>query len=133
MNAQEIMDLEKQYVVHTYNRPPFVLDHGEGVWVYDTEGKAYLDFLGGIAVNALGHRHPAVVEAIAGAGGQAAARLQPLPHRRRRRCWPATWSRAARRTGSISATRAPKRSRPASKFARKWGKAQRRQDGVCRL
>ena len=34
------------------------------MWVYDTEGKAYLDFLGGIAVNALGHCHPAVVEAI---------------------------------------------------------------------
>jgi acetylornithine/N-succinyldiaminopimelate aminotransferase len=64
MNAQEIMDLEKQYVVHTYNRPPFVLDRGEGMWVYDTEGKAYLDFLGGIAVNALGHCYPAVVEAI---------------------------------------------------------------------
>jgi acetylornithine/succinyldiaminopimelate/putrescine aminotransferase len=64
MNTQEIMDLEKQYVVHTYNRPPFVLDRGEGVTVCDTEGKAYLDFLGGIAVNALGHCHPAVVEAI---------------------------------------------------------------------
>jgi predicted acetylornithine/succinylornithine family transaminase len=64
MNAQEIMDLEKQYVVHTYNRPAFVLERGEGVWVYDTEGKAYLDFLGGIAVNALGHCYPAVVEAI---------------------------------------------------------------------
>jgi predicted acetylornithine/succinylornithine family transaminase len=58
------MDLEKQYVLHTYNRPPFVLERGEGIDVYDSEGKAYLDFLGGIAVNALGHRHPAVIEAI---------------------------------------------------------------------
>jgi predicted acetylornithine/succinylornithine family transaminase len=64
MNAQEIMDLEKKYVLHTYNRPPFVLDHAQGVLVYDTEGKPYLDFLGGIAVNALGHCHPAVVGAI---------------------------------------------------------------------
>jgi acetylornithine/N-succinyldiaminopimelate aminotransferase len=64
VNAQEIIDLEQQYVVHTYNRPPFVLERGEGMYVYDTEGKAYLDFLGGIAVNALGHRHPAVIEAI---------------------------------------------------------------------
>jgi predicted acetylornithine/succinylornithine family transaminase len=70
MNAQEIMDLEKRYVVHTYNRPPFVLDRGEGMWVYDTEGKAYLDFLGGIAVNALGHCHPAVVEAICEQAGR---------------------------------------------------------------
>ena len=64
MNAQQIMDLEKQYVVHTYNRPSFVFERGEGLWVYDTEGKAYLDFLGGIAVNGLGHCHPAVVKAI---------------------------------------------------------------------
>jgi acetylornithine/N-succinyldiaminopimelate aminotransferase len=64
VNAQEIMDLEKRYVLHTYNRPPFVLERGEGIDIYDSEGKAYLDFLGGIAVNALGHRHPAVVEAI---------------------------------------------------------------------
>jgi len=64
MKTQEIMDLEKQYVVHTYNRPSFVLDHGKGAYLYDTEGKTYLDFLGGIAVNALGHQHPAVVKAI---------------------------------------------------------------------
>jgi acetylornithine aminotransferase len=64
VDAQEIIDLELKYVVHTYNRPPFVLDHGEGMWVYDTEGKAYLDFLGGIAVNALGHRPPVVLQAI---------------------------------------------------------------------
>ncbi len=64
MNTQEIIDLEIKYVVQTYRRPSFVLDRGEGAYVYDTEGKAYLDFLGGIAVNALGHRHPAVVQAI---------------------------------------------------------------------
>jgi predicted acetylornithine/succinylornithine family transaminase len=64
MDTQEIIELEAKYVLHTYNRPPFVLDHGQGLWVYDTEGKAYLDFLGGIAVNALGHCHPAVVSAI---------------------------------------------------------------------
>jgi predicted acetylornithine/succinylornithine family transaminase len=64
MDAQKIMDLEAKYVVHTYNRPAFVFERGEGMYVYDTEGKAYLDFLGGIAVNALGHSHPAVVQAI---------------------------------------------------------------------
>lgn len=64
MDAQEIMALEKKYVVQTYSRPPFVLERGEGMYVYDTEGKAYLDFLGGIAVNALGHRHPVVVDAM---------------------------------------------------------------------
>lgn len=64
MEPEEVLRLEKEYVVHTYNRPPFVLERGEGMYVYDTEGKAYLDFLGGIAVNALGHCHPVVVDAI---------------------------------------------------------------------
>ena len=64
LTADYIRELEQKYVVHTYSRSPFVLDHGEGMWVYDTEGKRYLDFLGGIAVNALGHRHPAILEAI---------------------------------------------------------------------
>jgi predicted acetylornithine/succinylornithine family transaminase len=64
VDAQEIIALEKQYVVHTYNRPEFVFERGEGMYVYDTEGKAYLDFLGGIAVNVMGHSHPAVVQAI---------------------------------------------------------------------
>ncbi len=64
LDTQQIKDLDAQYVVHTYNRAPFVLERGEGVWLYDTEGKAYLDFVSGIAVNALGHAHPAVVQAI---------------------------------------------------------------------
>lgn len=54
-NAQELIAQEKQYVLQTYKRPPFVLDHGEGVYLYDTDGKRYLDFCGGIAVNALGY------------------------------------------------------------------------------
>jgi acetylornithine/N-succinyldiaminopimelate aminotransferase len=64
LDTQQIKDMDAQYVVHTYNRAPFVLERGEGVWLYDTEGKAYLDFVSGIAVNALGHAHPAVVQAI---------------------------------------------------------------------
>src|SRR5437764_10539194 len=55
MSAQELMAQEKQYVLQTYKRPPFVLDHGEGVYLYDTDGKKYLDFTAGIAVNALGY------------------------------------------------------------------------------
>ena len=42
-------------LLHTYNRYQVVLDHGEGVYLYDTEGKKYLDFGGGIAVNAFGY------------------------------------------------------------------------------
>lgn len=53
--TQEIIDLEKQYVLGVYGRPPFVFSHGEGATLYDTEGKAYLDCVSGIAVNALGY------------------------------------------------------------------------------
>jgi len=64
VNAQQIKDLDEKYVLHTYNRSAFVLERGQGCYVYDTEGKAYLDFSTGIAVNALGYGHPAVTEAI---------------------------------------------------------------------
>ncbi|MCD7904449.1 MAG: aspartate aminotransferase family protein [Clostridiales bacterium] len=55
----------KKYVMNTYNRFPIALDHGEGMYVYDENGKKYLDFLGGIAVNCLGHNHPVLAETIA--------------------------------------------------------------------
>lgn len=48
-----------------FARYRIVLDHGAGVYVYDTKGRRYLDFLGGIAVNVLGHAHPALVRAVA--------------------------------------------------------------------
>ena len=44
------MEETNSELVHTYNRFPVVLDHGEGVYLYDTEGKKYLDFAAGIAV-----------------------------------------------------------------------------------
>lgn len=59
-----IMSNGEQYVMHTYNRFPIALTHGEGMFVYDTEGKKYLDFGSGIAVNSLGHNNPALVKAI---------------------------------------------------------------------
>lgn len=52
---QEIIKESEQYLIHSYNRHPVVIDHGEDVYLYDTEGKKYLDFGGGIAVNALGY------------------------------------------------------------------------------
>jgi acetylornithine/N-succinyldiaminopimelate aminotransferase len=48
-------DKTEQYVLHTYNRAPFTLVRGEGMYVYDSDGKRYLDFAAGISVNALGH------------------------------------------------------------------------------
>ncbi len=64
MNPQGIIELEKKYLVPTYSRPPFVLTRGEGVYVFDADGKKYLDCAAGIAVNALGYSDPMVVQAI---------------------------------------------------------------------
>jgi acetylornithine/N-succinyldiaminopimelate aminotransferase len=58
-----VTDAEK-FLLPTYKRQPFVLERGKGCYVYDAAGKKYLDFLGGIAVNALGHAHPRIVKVI---------------------------------------------------------------------
>ncbi len=62
--TDEIKALEQQYVLGTYARAPFVLDHGEGCWLYDTDGKQYLDCAAGIAVNAFGHADPELVSVL---------------------------------------------------------------------
>lgn len=64
MNKHEYMDETEQYVLHTYNRFPLVLDHGDGVYLYDTDQKEYLDFAAGIAVYALGYHYPGFDEAL---------------------------------------------------------------------
>src|ERR1700758_668969 len=53
-----------QFLLPTYKRQAFLLTHGRGAYVFDSTGKKYLDFLGGIAVNALGHAHPRIVKVI---------------------------------------------------------------------
>ena len=55
---QEVMDLAEQSIIHTYNRFPIAMDHGQGVYLYDVEGKKYLDCAAGIAVMALGYNVP---------------------------------------------------------------------------
>ncbi|MCS6825802.1 MAG: aspartate aminotransferase family protein [Caldilinea sp.] len=64
MNAQEIIQLEQQHVLGVYARAPFVLERGEGSTLYDTQGRAYLDCVAGIAVNALGYNDPGVMQAM---------------------------------------------------------------------
>lgn len=64
MNLQELIDAEKKYLAQTYARPPFVLTRGEGVYVFDSEGRKYLDCAAGIAVNALGYNDAGLVAAI---------------------------------------------------------------------
>ncbi len=59
-----VIQLENEYVVQSYKRPPFVLERGEGVMLYDTEGRAYYDWVAGIAVNALGYGDPELTQVI---------------------------------------------------------------------
>jgi acetylornithine/N-succinyldiaminopimelate aminotransferase len=64
MSNQDVVKLTDKYVARTYARYPIALVRGKGTRVWDADGKEYLDFLAGIAVNSLGHCHPAVVRAI---------------------------------------------------------------------
>jgi acetylornithine/N-succinyldiaminopimelate aminotransferase len=65
MNAPDPIALNPEpHVMRTYGRLPLALSHGRGCWVWDTEGRKYLDALAGIAVNTLGHAHPKLVPAL---------------------------------------------------------------------
>lgn len=64
MESKKIIEDSERYLMHTYNRFPVVLRKGRGVKVWGADGKEYLDFVGGIAVNVLGHCYPKVVIAI---------------------------------------------------------------------
>jgi acetylornithine/N-succinyldiaminopimelate aminotransferase len=61
---EQIADLEKRFLLSTYNRYPVAFEKGKGVFLYDFEGKKYLDFVAGLGVNALGHAHPRIVKTI---------------------------------------------------------------------
>ena len=58
-NFEQIIDLERRYLLQTYNRYPVAFERGKGVFLFDFEGKKYLDFVSGLGVNALGPRAPA--------------------------------------------------------------------------
>ncbi|MGA3293568.1 MAG: aspartate aminotransferase family protein [Candidatus Acidiferrales bacterium] len=70
-SAAKILADESRYLVKTYRRPPIVFTRGRGCRVFDSQGRAYLDFVGGIAVNALGHAHPRMVRVIRREAGRA--------------------------------------------------------------
>jgi predicted acetylornithine/succinylornithine family transaminase len=63
-NLQQIADLEKRFLLPTYNRYPVAFERGKGVFLFDFEGRKYLDFVAGLGVNALGHSHPRIVKTI---------------------------------------------------------------------
>ena len=64
INRDELMKRESEAIIQTYTRQKVVLVRGSGAKVWDSGGNEYLDFVAGIAVNNVGHCHPAVVEAI---------------------------------------------------------------------
>ncbi len=64
MTTADVIAMTQQYLLPTYRRAPVAFSYGEGVWLVDLEGRRYLDFIGGIAVSALGHGHPRLVAAI---------------------------------------------------------------------
>lgn len=65
MTTESLVETGNRTVSRNYSPAPVIMSHGDGAWLWDTEGRRYLDFLAGIAVSALGHNHPAMVAAIA--------------------------------------------------------------------
>jgi acetylornithine aminotransferase len=74
-----------QHLMDTYARLPIAFERGQGVWLWDTQGKRYLDALSGIAVSGLGHAHPRLVQAIAAQAGRIlhASNLYRIPEQER--------------------------------------------------
>jgi acetylornithine/N-succinyldiaminopimelate aminotransferase len=64
VSKEQIISQDQSHYMKVFGRYPVVLSHGDGPYVYDVEGKKYIDFLAGIAVNVLGHAHPQLVAAI---------------------------------------------------------------------
>ena len=108
---------ERSHLLPTYARVDLAFERGEGVWLTATNGERYLDFTSGVAVNALGHAHPHLVDAHHRAGQEALARLQSLPH---------SGGRAAGR----AAVRGELRRRGVLRQFRRRGDGMRDQDGA---
>ncbi len=70
MQTADVMRLTDEYLMQTYRRAPVAFASGDGMWLTDLEGKRYLDFVAGIAVDVLGHSHPVLVGAIQAQAGR---------------------------------------------------------------
>ena len=99
-----------------YRRYDLAFARGEGAWLYTTDGRRMLDFASGIAVTGLGHAHPHLVATLHRAGGQALARLQPVPDPRARAAGRPAGGARPSPTPCSSAIPVPRRSRPASRW-----------------
>ena len=132
MNMQECIAQGEQYVMNTYKRLPIVLEKGEGVYVWDMNGKKYLDMVAGIAVNSLGHAPQAVTEAIA-------KQAQIMMH-----CSNLYWNKEQNALAEVLVKKSglgkaffcnsgAEANEAALKLARKWGKDQGRYEIITLL
>src|SRR3989339_764424 len=64
MDTKKIIKLEKEYIMQTYSRPDFVVDYGKGCYVFDKNGKKYIDLVGGLATCTLGHGNKEFANAV---------------------------------------------------------------------
>ena len=81
MPTEEVRRLAEQYLMNTYTRQPISIVRGRGARVYDLEGREYLDFVAGIAVNVLGHGHPDLIVGDPKAGAASDPHLESVLHR----------------------------------------------------
>ncbi len=81
VEVTSVVELESSYVLQNYARHPLVLARGDGPYMWDIDGKRYLDFIAGIGVNALGQNHPRIVNGDPGTGGAADPYLEPVLQR----------------------------------------------------
>ncbi len=121
-NAHEIIALEQQYVLQTYKRPDFVFERGEGIWLYDTEGRQYLDGGSGIAVNALGYRSETIVQAIRQAT-EGLLHVSNLYHTEPQARLARDLCRASFADRAFFCNSGTEANEGALKFARKWARA----------
>ncbi len=80
MDTQAVIEMEQAHVLGVYTRPDFVIAKGEGSTLFDSEGKAYLDCVSGIAVNSLGYNDPGINQAIQEAAGTGVLHVSNLYH-----------------------------------------------------
>lgn len=128
MTTQDVIATTQQYLMPNYRRAPVAFSHGQGVWLYDLEGKRYLDFISGIAVSALGHAHPKLVEAIAAQAARLlhVSNLFHIPEQAELGRWLVEHSACDRAFFCNSGAEA---NEAAIKLARRWG----RRDGRDRF
>jgi len=66
METNKVIEQEKKYIMQTYSRPKFVIDHGDGCYLFDKKGKKYIDLVGGLATCLLGHGNKEFAQAVKG-------------------------------------------------------------------